>query len=171
MLAFPIIYSAYVGVADSARAKALEIARRKAGDESLAYLVGEMENAFAATEMSLEMLIGLAETGAPGPETTSRAMICRTLVGPDGAIRTVDQAMQVAGGGAFYRDLGLERAFRDVQGARFHPLQAKPQLRYTGAWRWVSISTADQWSGDFQPGYRRSVERRSSAALTCRTPG
>jgi acyl-CoA dehydrogenase len=131
MLAFPIIYSAYVGVADGARAKALEIARRKGEDESLAYLVGEMENAHAATEMSLETLIALAETGAPGPATTSKAMIGRTLAG-DGAIRTVDQAMQVAGGGAFYRDLGLERAFRDVQGARFHPLQAKPQLRYTG---------------------------------------
>jgi acyl-CoA dehydrogenase len=131
MLAFPIIYSAYVGVADGARAKALEVARRKGEDESLAYLVGEMENAYATTEMSLEMLIALAETGAPGPATTSKAMIGRTLAG-DGAIRTVDQAMQVAGGGAFYRDLGLERAFRDVQGARFHPLQAKPQLRYTG---------------------------------------
>ena len=135
LLAFPIIYSAYVGVADGARAKALEIARRKAGsggeDDSLAYLVGELENAYAATEMSLEMLIAQAETATPGPETTSKAMIGRTLAG-DGAILTVERAMQVAGGGAFYRDLGLERAFRDVQGARFHPLQAKPQLRYTG---------------------------------------
>lgn len=131
MLAFPIIYSAYVGVADGARAKALEVAHRKAADESLVCLVGEMENAWAATEMSLEMMVAQAESGAPGPETTSRAMIGRTLVG-DGAIKTVERAMEVAGGGAFYRELGLERAFRDVQGARFHPLQAKPQLRYTG---------------------------------------
>ena len=28
--------------------------------------------------------------------------------------------------------LDLERAFRDVQAARFHPLQSKQQLRYTG---------------------------------------
>ena len=40
--------------------------------------------------------------------------------------------MEAAGGASFYRDTGIERAFRDVQGARFHPLQAKPQLRYTG---------------------------------------
>jgi acyl-CoA dehydrogenase len=40
--------------------------------------------------------------------------------------------MEVAGGSSFYRDVGLERAFRDVQAARFHPLQEKPQLRYTG---------------------------------------
>jgi alkylation response protein AidB-like acyl-CoA dehydrogenase len=40
--------------------------------------------------------------------------------------------MEVAGGGSFYRSLGLERLFRDVQGARYHPLQEKAQLRYAG---------------------------------------
>jgi acyl-CoA dehydrogenase len=40
--------------------------------------------------------------------------------------------MEVAGGASFYRDVGIERAFRDVQAARFHPLQEKPQLRYAG---------------------------------------
>jgi acyl-CoA dehydrogenase len=49
-----------------------------------------------------------------------------------GAIRTVERAMEVAGGAGFYRELGLERAFRDVQGARYHPLQEKAQLRYAG---------------------------------------
>jgi acyl-CoA dehydrogenase len=49
-----------------------------------------------------------------------------------GAIRTVERAMEAAGGASFYRRIGLERAFRDVQGARFHPLQEKPQLRYAG---------------------------------------
>ena len=68
---------------------------------------------------------------APGPEVTSRIMVRRTLAG-DAAIRTVERAFEAAGGRAFYRDLGLERAFRDIQAARFHPLQEKPQLRYTG---------------------------------------
>lgn len=40
--------------------------------------------------------------------------------------------MEVAGGAAFYRKTGLERAFRDVQAARFHPLQEKPQLDPAG---------------------------------------
>ena len=67
----------------------------------------------------------------PGPETTNRAVIARTLAG-QAAIRTVERAMEAAGGVSFYRGVGLERAFRDVQGARFHPLQKKAQLRYTG---------------------------------------
>ena len=43
--------------------------------------------------------------------------------------------MEVAGGPSFYRAFGLEREYRDVRGARYHPLQARPQLRYSGAWR------------------------------------
>jgi len=131
MIAFPLIYSAYLGVAESARATALEIARKKPEDANLPFLVGEMENAFASASLAVDDLICNAETAMPSPETTNRAVIARTLAG-QGAIRTVERAMEVAGGASFYRRVGLERAFRDVQGARFHPLQDKAQLRYTG---------------------------------------
>ena len=131
MIAFPLIYSAYLGVAEGARAKALEIARNKPDDGNLSNLVGEMENAFAAAAMAVDQLIHNAQTAEPSPETTNRAVIARTLAG-QAAIRTVERAMEVAGGASFYRRIGLERAFRDIQGARFHPLQEKAQLRYTG---------------------------------------
>jgi alkylation response protein AidB-like acyl-CoA dehydrogenase len=35
-------------------------------------------------------------------------------------------------GRAFYRALSLERLYRDVQGARFHPLPEKPQQLVSG---------------------------------------
>jgi acyl-CoA dehydrogenase len=132
MLAFPLIYSAYLGVAEGARAKVLEIARNKPKDGHLPYLVGEMENAFAAATMAVDQMIRNAETADPGPETTNHALIGRTLAG-QAAIRSVERALEVAGGASFYHRMGLERAFRDVQGARFHPLQEKAQLRYSGA--------------------------------------
>ncbi|MES2032667.1 MAG: acyl-CoA dehydrogenase family protein [Pseudomonadota bacterium] len=132
MIAFTLIYAAYVGVAEGARARCLAMARRKPpGDEALAQLVGEMENAFAAAELAHAAMVELAETGTPGPDATNRAMIGRTLVG-QAAIATVERAMEAAGGAAFYRTAGLERAFRDIQGARYHPLQEKPQLRFAG---------------------------------------
>ena len=131
MIALPIIYSAYVGVAESARAQALRRAKKKPADEALTQLVGEMENAFTSAEIALADAIQLAVTETPGPVTSSRAMVRRTLIG-QGAVRTVERAMEVVGGGSFYREAGLERAFRDVQAARFHALQEKPQLRYTG---------------------------------------
>lgn len=131
MLAFPIIYSAYLGVAEGARDRALTVARRRGEDETTIALVGEMENAFALARMSVEDMIRNAETQTPGPLATNRAMTGRTLAG-QACIRTVEKAMEAAGGAAFYRELGLERAFRDVQAARFHPLQEKPQLCYAG---------------------------------------
>jgi alkylation response protein AidB-like acyl-CoA dehydrogenase len=44
----------------------------------------------------------------------------------------VEKAFELAGGAAFYRSAGMERLFRDIQGARFHPVQEMPQRRYAG---------------------------------------
>ena len=131
MIAFALIYSAYLGVAEGARARALELARKRPEDPLLAQLVGEMENALLSARLAHRRMVEIAQSATPGPETTSEAMSCRTLAG-QAAIDTVAKAMEVAGGAAFYRKTGLERAFRDVQAARFHPLQEKPQLDLAG---------------------------------------
>ncbi len=130
-IAFALIYSAYVGIAEGARNRALELVKKRPADPLLPQLVGEMENRLLAARLAHRRIVEIAETEAPGPETTSEAMQCRTLVG-QAAIDTVTKAMEVGGGAAFYRKTGLERAFRDVQAARFHPLQEKPQLDLTG---------------------------------------
>ena len=41
--------------------------------------------------------------------------------------------MEVAGGAAFHRENGLERCFRDIQGARYHPMQPGAQAQYAGS--------------------------------------
>jgi alkylation response protein AidB-like acyl-CoA dehydrogenase len=43
-----------------------------------------------------------------------------------------DLALEVMGGMSYHRRNGLERLFRDVQGARFHPLPEHQQRRYAG---------------------------------------
>ena len=131
MIAFPIVYSAYLGVADHARAKALELVRGRAVDEGAVLTVGEMETAHAAAQMAVAEMIRIAETSKPGPEVTNRSMMARALAVPS-MISTVEHAMEVAGGAAFFRDHGIERSFRDIQGARYHPLREKPRLRYAG---------------------------------------
>lgn len=131
MIAFALIYSAYLGVAEGARTRALELVKKRPEDPLLAQLVGEMENALLSARLVHRRMVQIAEAGTPGPETTSEAMSCRTLIG-QATVETVAKAMEVAGGAAFYRKTGLERAFRDIQAARFHPLQEKPQLDLTG---------------------------------------
>jgi acyl-CoA dehydrogenase len=131
MLAFPVIFSAYLGVAENARARALEIARPRSSDDGQIRLVGEMENALTAARLAVAAMIDLAENATPGAATTSQTVIARTLAG-EAAIRTVECAMEVVGGSALFRARGIERAFRDIQGARYHALRREPQLRLTG---------------------------------------
>jgi acyl-CoA dehydrogenase len=131
LVALPLIYSAYVGLAEAARDIAVREAGSKAPDDALQTSVGAMENELATARLALRDLIDAAAHARSGPETTNRSLMGRTLCG-QAAVRTVEKAMEVAGGRAFYRSLGLERLFRDVQGARFHPLQEKAQQRYTG---------------------------------------
>jgi acyl-CoA dehydrogenase len=95
-------------------------------DESLLQQLGEMENQLAMATLAHADWIACAAEGRPGPASTARCMNDRTLVGR-GVLGTVEAAMNAAGGAAFFRRHGLERLFRDAQGARFHPLQEGPQ--------------------------------------------
>lgn len=130
-VAMPIIYAVYVGVAEAARDLAVREAHKKRDDATVQALTGEMETELAAARVALGDMMDAAVTAAPGPETTNRVMIGRTLVGRS-AIRTVEKALEAAGGASFYRALGLERLYRDVQAARFHPLTEKPQALFSG---------------------------------------
>lgn len=131
MFALPLIYSVYLGIAEAARDKAIALARKRAADPGLPYLVGEMELELTTARLAHAEMVALAAAGQPGVETTDRVAAARTLLGR-AAIRAVEKAMEVAGGAAFYRAHGLERLFRDVQAARYHPIQEKAQLRMSG---------------------------------------
>ena len=50
----------------------------------------------------------------------------------DAAIKTAEAAVALTGGAAFLRDLPIERLWRDIQGARFHPLSETKQVRHAG---------------------------------------
>ena len=131
-LAFPLIYGAYLGVAESARDIALNMARSRKGEARQPRLVGEMETTLRAAQMAHRHMVATAETMAPSAESVSEVMIGRQLV-EQNAIRTVELAMEVAAGQGFYRAAGLERRFRDVQGARYHPMRREVQRLYTGS--------------------------------------
>lgn len=127
----PLIYSVYVGIAEAARALALRQAAPRRHDAATQELAGRMENELATARMALRQMIDAAAPGHPDRETTNEVMTGRTVAGR-AAIRTVEVAMELASGAGFYRDLGLERLFRDVQGARYHHLRESAQLTYAG---------------------------------------
>jgi alkylation response protein AidB-like acyl-CoA dehydrogenase len=131
LVAFPLVYSVYLGIAEAACEIAIERAKSRKPDDTLCCLLGEMVDELATARLAQADMVAAAAASEPGRDTTDRIMIGRTLVGR-AAIRAVEKAMEAVGGASLYRDLGLERRFRDIQAARFHPLQEKAQQRYAG---------------------------------------
>ena len=131
MIAFPLVYSVYAGVADRAREIALALAAKRVRDDAGFIGVGELENVHAAMNLAITAMVDAGATAMPSPETTHRIMILRGLVGRF-AMNVGSTALDVAGGAGFFSQVGLERRFRDLQAARFHPLQDRQQQLYAG---------------------------------------
>lgn len=130
--AFPLVYAAYLGVADRACEIALGLARKRPATPELMSLAGRMQVELRGAEIAHEAMLAVVERSAPSAGSVDDVMIGKTLVA-EHAIRAVELAMELAGGAGFYRAAGLERCFRDIQGARYHPMQRGAQAQYTGA--------------------------------------
>jgi alkylation response protein AidB-like acyl-CoA dehydrogenase len=132
-VALPLITSVYLGVAEAARDRAIELVSKKRDDENLWYLVGEMENALATGRMAVQGLIDLCDdyNFAPSLERVNDVLTRKTIAA-ESLLQAVEKALQVVGGGAIFRSTGLERFVRDIHAAQFHPLQPKRQHRFTG---------------------------------------
>jgi alkylation response protein AidB-like acyl-CoA dehydrogenase len=131
-IAFPLVYSVYLGVAESARDLAITLAKRKPANHSIIEVAGRMDTELTAARLAHESMLTAIRFNAPSAETVNQVMIGRQLVGRH-ALAAVDLAMELAGGAGFYRSAGLERKFRDIQAARYHPLQSGPQAQYAGS--------------------------------------
>ncbi len=132
MIAFPLIYAAYLGVAESARDIAVALAGKKPVGQHAINLAGRMDTSLRAAQLAHRHMIATAGENAPSAHAVNEIMMGRALVARH-AIEAVDLALELAGGAGFYRAAGLERRFRDIQGARFHPLQQGPQTAYAGS--------------------------------------
>jgi alkylation response protein AidB-like acyl-CoA dehydrogenase len=131
-VALPLIMSVYLGIAEAAHGLGVEVARKRQDDAS-PYLVGEMTDSLVTAQLAVQGMIDLcADYTFPPTVETASALLTRKAIAAGATIETVEKTMEVAGGRSFFRSAGLERLFRDVQGARYHPLPEKAQQRFTG---------------------------------------
>ncbi|HWO41990.1 MAG TPA: acyl-CoA dehydrogenase family protein [Candidatus Eisenbacteria bacterium] len=133
-VAMPLIMSVYVGIAEKAAEIAIGHARRKKTANPLAsYLIGEMNNDLVAAEVQLNDMLRITNNYDFEPiDRNGHEILTRKTNVANAAIRVVSKAMDIVGGEGFYRAFGLERLFRDIQGARYHPLPESAQLRFSG---------------------------------------
>jgi alkylation response protein AidB-like acyl-CoA dehydrogenase len=131
-VAMPLIMSVYAGIAEAAAT----IAREKAAsrpDPSATYLLGEMENALATTQMAHNAMVNITnDFEFDAVDETANAILIRKTITAKAAKETVEKAMEAVGGTGYFRSAGLERLLRDVLASQFHPLAEKKQLLFTG---------------------------------------
>ncbi|MDJ0707613.1 MAG: acyl-CoA dehydrogenase family protein [Leptolyngbyaceae cyanobacterium MO_188.B28] len=131
MVALPLIYSVYVGVAEAARDLTIQQVKKRSCDQQLCYKVGGLDNELTAAKLALQHMISTSISSQPGFDVTNQVLTGRNLVAR-AVLNVVDQAMDVAGGRSFYRSFGLEKLFRDAQGVRYHPLKEDAQRTLSG---------------------------------------
>ncbi len=132
-IAFSLVYGVYLGVAESARDLAIDMAKKKGEPGKHAVnLAGRMDTELTGARLAHEAMLAAVRRNQPSAVAVNDVMTAKELLTRH-AIASVEYAMELAGGAGFYRSAGLERKFRDVQGARYHPLQAGPQTEFAGA--------------------------------------
>jgi alkylation response protein AidB-like acyl-CoA dehydrogenase len=132
----PIYMAPYVGAAERAAAMAKETARSRTPaamqDAINLQALGELENSLALMQMAFREMVELAREYDfdPNVERASQMLVRKTIT-TKAVLETVNAAIEVVGGSALFRRVGIERLLRDVQGAPFHPLPEKKQLAFT----------------------------------------
>jgi alkylation response protein AidB-like acyl-CoA dehydrogenase len=133
-VAMPLIMAAYVGLAEKAMEIAVSIGKKyQRNQQNLPYIVGKMNNTLVSAQTQWEAMVALTNNTdfKPSETITVKMLSLKTNVA-NACIQTVAEAMEAIGGQSFYRKNTLERLFRDVQGAQFHPLPAWEQYAFTG---------------------------------------
>ena len=118
-VAFPLIYAAYLGVAESARDIAIELAKKKPANPHLVNLAGRMDTSLRAAQLAHRHMVATVEQNAP-----SAAVGQRDDDGPRAGRRARHQGRR-AGAGACRRRRLLPRQRAGAALPR-HPGRALP---------------------------------------------
>jgi len=131
-IVWPLVYSAYVGVAENAHDIALALAQKRKDDATTQEAVGEMRTQLLIAQETLERMIAVGGSEYEPSIAVSDLTYRRKTAVTNATVRAVELAMEVASGPGFFRSAGLERCFRDIQGAHYHPWQERKQYRFSG---------------------------------------
>jgi len=133
-VAMPLVMSVYVGIAQKAVRETIDFARRqKQSKPQLPDAIGAMVNELTSAEVHLKDMIRIANDLDFEPENqVGQDILSRKTNVANACVGVVTKAMEIVGGPGFYRSFGLERLFRDIQGAKYHPLPELDQRRFLG---------------------------------------
>jgi alkylation response protein AidB-like acyl-CoA dehydrogenase len=132
--AFPVIGAVYLGIAEAARDAAVAVVAGtpRADDPSIQRQVGLMDNRLRVMAWALDGAIAtIGDDPQPSLENVVAAMAAKREISI-GGIEVCDLAMEVAGGGSYFRTSPIERCYRDIRGAKYHPFTPEQTLVHAG---------------------------------------
>ena len=127
-IAMPIISAVYLGVAEAAFAAALESARNRPEAVDVRRRIGLMKHRLQVAGWALDAVLGLVGPDVtPSMDTFTAVMLAKREIALAG-LEVCDIAMEVVGGPAFFRGSVVERCYRDIRAAKFHPATPEETL-------------------------------------------
>ena len=130
--AMPLIMSAYAGIADAAVERALAMVQDRT-DAPTIQLAGEVLNLHTVgTDLVAAMVASADDLEFANTDEHASTTLRRKTAAAEALVATVRAAIELVGGVGYSRSTDLERLYRDVHGALFHPLPRAKQLSSTG---------------------------------------
>jgi alkylation response protein AidB-like acyl-CoA dehydrogenase len=133
-IAFPIVSAVYLGVAEGAAEDAIAAVQSsgKADDPIVQRGVGLMRHRLRVAGWALDGALAAAgDDPVPSMETVAAVMAAKREIALAG-VEVTDLAMELAGGAAYRKGSRIERAYRDVRGAKLHPFTPETTLVHAG---------------------------------------
>ncbi len=131
-VAFPIISGVYLGVAEAAYQAAVAHAVPKADSVLVQRRLGLMRHKLRVASWALDgALAAVGDDPGPSVERYLAVMSAKAEIAEAG-VEVCDLAMDLAGGSAYFRGSVIERCYRDIRAAKFHPLTPEDTMIETG---------------------------------------
>jgi acyl-CoA dehydrogenase len=120
-------------VAEAARDQAVQILTKRGVSAGAQRLLGEADQNLATASWVLRGIIDdIGDQPTPTESLFVTCMLGKKSIA-DHARTAVDLLMDAVGGAAYSRRLPIERAWRDLRAAPFHPLNPEQTLMSAGA--------------------------------------
>jgi alkylation response protein AidB-like acyl-CoA dehydrogenase len=130
-VAMPIIAAVYLGAATAAYEDAV-LSVAGSTDPIVQRQVGAMSHRLRIAQWALDRAgEEIGDDPAPSVDSVLAAMAAKREIAL-AAVEVCDIAMEVAGGRAFVKGSPIERAYRDVRAAKFHPFTPELTLVHAG---------------------------------------
>jgi alkylation response protein AidB-like acyl-CoA dehydrogenase len=131
-IGFGVIAAVYLGIAEAARDHAIAGVGERAQDRTVQRQVGLMMHRTQVAGWALDGALALAgDDPTPSMATLAAVMTAKREIALAG-IEVCDLAMEVAGGAAYFKGSPIERAYRDIRAAKFHPFTPEQTLLHGG---------------------------------------